>query len=65
MTNLIDYNFTVIATKANGAETKTYLRGSYDSDAQAEMMGRDAAADIYGAKLVRINRHDVEWSINA
>ena len=62
---MINYNFTVIPTKANGAETKTYLRGSYDSDAQAEMMGLDAAADIYGAKLVRINRHDVEWSINA
>jgi hypothetical protein len=62
---LIDYGFTVIATRADGAETKTKLHGSYDSDAQADLMARDAASDIDGAQFIRIRRHGIEWSITA
>jgi hypothetical protein len=62
---LIKYGFTVIATKSDGAITETKFHGSYDSDAQAELMARDAASNIEGAEFVRITRHGVEWSINS
>jgi len=62
---LIDYGFTIVAIKSNGAITQTKYHGSYDSDAQAELMARDAASDIEGAQFIRISRHVIEWSITA
>ena len=62
---LIKYGFTVMATKSDGATTETKFHGSYDSDAQAELMARDAASNIDGAEFVRVARHGVEWSINS
>jgi hypothetical protein len=65
MTNLISYRFKVVATKADGATTEAKFHGKYDSDAQAELMARDAASDIEGAQGVYISRGDVEWYISA
>jgi hypothetical protein len=65
MTKLISYRFRVIATPEEGVTTEAKFRGKYDSDAQAELMARDAASDVKGAQGIYVSRHDVEWYITA